>query len=309
MQCPDCGYICFKQAKDCGSCGFSFKKASATSLFRNDSFTIFARSEPPAEEQEPSTASADSEGIAVMDPPEGSQENTESGDFLLDLSDAEKKSPATTLESSTSDADNTEFTPLEFGADADINLEEVEVEGLGLGLEPLEDEPSESPPASSETEPEENVLEISEAPEVIDLNPEPEVIDLNPEPEAVDEGPAIEITSASPPEDETLEINDLSEVSLDENADEEVVQVEEEPAAPVLDLGEDEIALEIDEDPELESPPPPPPAQIDELELNLEIDDSEGPLATTNTETPELEIEDLGLELEGSDSPPDAEKP
>ena len=256
-----------------------------------------------------------------MDPPEGSQENTESGDFLLNLSDAEQEASATTLESSTSDTDNTEFTPLEFGANAAINLEEVEVEGLGLGLEPLEDEPSESPPATSETEPEENVLEISESPEVIDLSPEPEVVDLTPEDEssdspievAVDE--ELEIATASPSEDETLEINDLSEVSLDENTDaedakeEEVVQVEEEPAAPVLDLGEDEIALEIDEDPELESPPPPPPAQIDELELNLEIDDSEGPLATTNTETPELEIEDLGLELEGSDSPPDAEKP
>ena len=49
MQCPDCGYICFKQAKDCGNCGFNFKKAatSAATLFRNDSFTIFAGSKTP----------------------------------------------------------------------------------------------------------------------------------------------------------------------------------------------------------------------------------------------------------------------
>lgn len=146
MQCPDCGYICFKQAKDCGNCGFDFKKAatSAASLFRNDSFTVFAGSKIPAKGQESSSAtvSADSEEIAVMDAPEGSQENpeVESGDFLLNLSDAEQESSATALEPTTSDSDTLEFTPLEFGADANINLEEVEVEGLGLGLEPLEDE-------------------------------------------------------------------------------------------------------------------------------------------------------------------------
>ena len=94
MQCPDCGYICFKRAKDCGNCSFNFKKAatSATTLFRNDSFTIFAGSKTPEKGQESSavTASADSEDIAVMDHPEDSQENPEleSGEFLLNLSDA-----------------------------------------------------------------------------------------------------------------------------------------------------------------------------------------------------------------------------
>ena len=225
MQCPDCGYICFKQAKDCGNCGFDFKKAatSAASLFRNDSFTIFAGSKIPAKGQESSstTVSADSEEIAVMDAPEGSQENpeVESGDFLLNLSDAEQESSATALESSTSDSDTFEFTPLEFGADANINLEEVEVEGLGLGLEPLEDEPSETLPVTSETGSEEISLEISEAP--------------------------------------ALEINDLSAISLEEKADIEHAKEEETPKAPVLDLGEDEISLELDEGPEPESPPRP----------------------------------------------------
>ena len=129
MQCPDCGYICFKQAKVCGGCGFNFKKAgtSAASLFRNASFSVFARPEGSEKDQEVSaaTTSADIEEIAVMDPPEDSQENPEqkSDDFLLNLSDAEQEASATTLESSTSDTDNTEFTPLEFGANADINLE------------------------------------------------------------------------------------------------------------------------------------------------------------------------------------------
>ena len=167
MQCPDCGYICFKQAKDCGNCGFNFKKAatSAATLFRNDSFTIFAGSKTPEKGQESSavTASADSEDIAVMDHPEDSQENPEleSGEFLLNLSDAGQESSATALESSTSDSDTLEFTPLEFGTDADINLEEVEVEGLGLRLKPLEDEPSEPLPATSEIGSEENSHETS----------------------------------------------------------------------------------------------------------------------------------------------------
>ncbi len=305
MQCPDCDYICFKQAKVCGSCGFNFKKAatSATSLFRNDSFTIFAGSKAPAKDQESSavTASADSEEIAVMDAHKGSQENTESGEFLLNLSDAEQGSSTTALESSTSDSAALGFTPLEFGADANINLEEVEVEGLGLGLEPLEEEPSEPP--TSETGPEESSLEISEAPKTIDLDPEEESSDSSIE-IAVDEEPAIEITPASPPEDEApaLETNDLSSVSLEEET------AEQELKAPVLDLGEDEIPLEPDKGPEPESSPPPPPVQIDELDLNLEIDDSDGPLTTADTEIPEIEIEDLGLELEDSDPPPDAEK-
>jgi hypothetical protein len=315
MQCPDCGYICFKQAKDCGNCGFDFKKAatSAASLFRNDSFTIFAGSKIPAKGQESSSAtvSADSEEIAVMDAPEGSQENpeVESGDFLLNLSDAEQESSATALESTTSDSDTLEFTPLEFGADANINLEEVEVEGLGLGLEPLEDEPSETLPVTSETGSEEISLEISDAPEVVDLAPEDGSSD-SPIEIAVDKEPTIEIAPTASPEDEApaLEINDLSAVSLEEKADIENAKEEETPKAPVLDLGEDEISLELDEDPEPESPPTPP-VQIDELDLNLKIDDSEGPLSTANTETPEIEIEDLGLELEDSDSPPDSEKP
>ncbi|SVA93293.1 uncharacterized protein METZ01_LOCUS146147 [marine metagenome] len=76
------------------------------------------------------------------------------------------------MESSTSDSDTLEFTPLEFNADADINLEEMEVEGLGLWLERLEDEPSEPLPAISEIGSEENYHEISEAPEGVDLAPE-----------------------------------------------------------------------------------------------------------------------------------------
>jgi hypothetical protein len=120
MKCPDCCYISFKQEKNCGSCGFNFKKAaiSPESLFRNDSFTIFSRPKSFEEESLGAPTPKTGEGIAVIDPPKSSQENQEfsSGEFLLDLSATNKEAP-------------------------DTNLEEIEVEGLGLGLEPLEEEP------------------------------------------------------------------------------------------------------------------------------------------------------------------------
>jgi hypothetical protein len=323
MQCPDCGYICFKHAKDCGGCGFSFKKAntSTASLFRNESFTIFAGSETLEKEQESSAVapSANNEEIAVMEPVGDAQESpeNESGDFLLNLSDAEQEPPVTDAKSS--DSDNMEFSSF---SSTDINLEEVEVEGLGLGLEP-----DESPvPEIDNAEPEESPLEIIELSEV--GTPEDESSDVPIEIEVAEE-PDVEIilpSEGEAPSDEApaIETNDLIEVSLVE--DEAIENVEEElelnpaesqetvePAVPVLDLGEDEISLEIDEDFETGSPaePPAPPVEIEDLGLNLEIDDSDAPLSTTIIEIPEIEIEDLGLELEDSDSPPtpDPEKP
>ncbi len=321
MQCPDCGYISFKQEKNCGSCGFNFKKAATTteSLFRNDSFTIFSSPKTSEEEQEslsPSSPQA-GEGIAVIDPPEGFQENPEldSGEFLLNLSDATKEVPETTLKPDTSEPDTSEFIPMEFGTDADINLEEMEVEGLGLGLEPLEEEPP-ATPETSKTVPEETLLQISEEPEAGDLDLAPENSD-NLELK-IDE---LEISSSEEPEEITLNISDTEETLSIENIDLEEVNEDLEIASsqnpeqdtvepPVLDLGNTEIILDLDEDFEPESPEPsPPPAQSDEFEIKLEIDDSDGPLTINNDEIPEVEIEDLGLELEDSDSPSDPEKP
>lgn len=120
MECPDCYYISFKQEKNCGSCGFNFNKAATSpeSLFRNDSFTIFSRLKSFEEESLGTSISQAGEGIAVIDPLENFQVNQESssGEFLLDLSATNNEEP-------------------------DTNLEEIEVEGLGLGLEPLEEEP------------------------------------------------------------------------------------------------------------------------------------------------------------------------
>ena len=276
MQCPDCGYISFKQAKGCGSCGFDFKKATAStaSLFRNDSFTIFSA---PEKEQDVPQAGED---VAVIEAPESSQESSEleSGEFLLNLPDTEQDSSETTLKSDDSVPSSHEFVPMEFGSDDDISLEEIEVEGLGLGLEPFEDATPTKP------EPEEISIETSE-----------EVSDR-----------------AS--DDITLEIDGLDDISEgnDLEKDDDVLEIVPspaqdlaEPVAPVLDLGDTEISLDFDEDFEPASPEPAP-AQIDELEIKLEIDDSEGPLTISKDKTPEVEIEDLGLELEDS---PDPEKP
>ncbi len=372
MQCPDCGYIFFKQAKICGSCGFDFKKAKPSSapLFRNDSFSIFSGKKTPATEPEAQAIPADKEEIAVIGPPEDSRENPslESREFLLDLSDARKVSQTAPLNSMTFQSTNTEYAPLEFSPDADINLKEFEVEGLGLGLEPKEP----AGPLSQETpgsEGKENLFEIIEEPEGIESSPkeveglgldlepkepaeplsqetpggegkenlfeiieEPEGIESIPKEEntdspietAANEGPDLETIPDAPPmnQENIFEINHLSDIPSEGNSvvevsnepeptpetpEEEPVQSVTEPEAPVLDLGEEELSLDLETESLAE--PPPPPIEIEELDLNLEIDDSEGPLSTANPEFPEIKIEDLGLELEDPDTPPGVEKP
>jgi hypothetical protein len=263
MQCTDCGYISFKQEKNCGSCGFNFNKAvtSTESLFRNDSFTIFPSQKSFEEESLGLSTLHEGEAIVVINPSKSSQENQEpkSGKFLLDLSATKKEEPATNLKSDVYEPDTEEFIPIEFETDTDINLEEIEVEGLGLGLEPFE-EGSEVSDSNSEG---------------ITLN----IIDLLEEAKT-----ELELTPSS------------SQSQKKDTA---------EPAAPLLDLGNTEIRLDLGDDPEPESlKPSPPPAQSDELELKLEIDDSNGPITINDDEIPEVEIEDLGLKLEDPDSPP-----
>ena len=81
-----------------------------------------------------------------------------------------------------------------------------------------------------------------------------------------------------------------------------------EPMAPILDLGNTEILLDL----EPESPTEElslPLAQLDELKIKRLIDHSEEALVISDDETPEVKIEDLGLDLEDSDSPADPENP
>jgi hypothetical protein len=263
MQCPDCGYISFKQEKNCGSCGFNLNKAATSpeSIFRNDSFTIFSSPKSFEEESLVSSTPQAGEGIAIINPPKSSQEDQEpkSGKFLLSLSASNKEEPETNFKLDASEPDTGGFIPIDLDTDADIHLEEIEVEGLGLGLEPLEEEPEVSDSNSENIT--SNIIDLlEEAKKELEFTP----------------------SSSLNPKQDTAE-----------------------PASPVLDLGNTEIILDLDDDSEQNSPKPSsPPAQSDELELKLEIDDSEGALTINDDETPEVEIEDLGLELEDPDSSP-----
>ena len=325
MQCPNCNYISFKQEKECGSCGFSFKGASLSSesLFRNESFSIFSQSQAPAKQESSGEAipqAADS--IAVAEPPKEKSPELEKGEFLLNLSDAEKEKSETNLKSDSSDQKTTDFSSMDLGTDASINLEEMEVEGLGLGLEPIEIEEEASISATSDTDSKtaedslEPEIEISETPEMAEQDQEN--IDLKID--GLNDSTSEEQIEINPPEDDTvLKVNEIGDsdetVVVEPESAEEGLTItpdinlneEDEPEAPVLDLGNDDVSLDMSEEPKpLETTTPP--AESEEFEIKLEIDDSEGPLTISKEETPEIEIEDLGLELEDKDSPSDPNK-
>ena len=105
------------------------------------------------------------------------------------------------------------------------------------------------------------------------------------------------------PEADTTE---MASISLDTAVDSG--ELENEESTPALDLGENEIALDLDDNPSITLTPPIAAAPLDEVELSLEIDDSDDPLTIQSQDIPDLEIEDLGLELESSDDHP-ADKP
>jgi hypothetical protein len=266
MQCTECGYISFKKEKACGACSFKFKKSTqgSQSLSGKESFSIFAGSVKGQSEE-----SSAIESIGLLDEQESTSFiDPKTGDFNLDLPESSEE----TIEETQVSSENTEYQPMEFDLDEDIELEEVE----GLGLEPLHaTESLEEPEADTiETasisldtteEPTEPVLEIGEPKETPSLEPTLEI------------GEPEETASLEP----SLEIG--------EPGSEEIA----------LDLSENEIALGLDDTPA----PPVAAAPLDEIELNLEIDDSDGPLTIKSQDIPDIEIDDLGLELESSDDP------
>jgi hypothetical protein len=83
----------------------------------------------------------------------------------------------------------------------------------------------------------------------------------------------------------------------------EIGELENEESTPALGLGENEIALDLDDNPSITSAFPVVAAPLDEVELSLEIDDSDDPLTIQSQDIPDRKIEDLGLELESSDDP------
>lgn len=375
MQCPECGYISFKISKTCGACGFKFKKAkNLPALTGKESFYIFGG--PPEVKKEEALEENSPENVAVLEKEEPeSFIDPETGDFNLDLPEIQEGE----IEEAQipTDQEVSEFEPLEFDPNADIDLGEVEVEGLGLepfqvteeakSTEPVEetseeaiilDESGESPslePVLEITDPEEPTLSIEE-PALEITEPEPiasededvlEIPDPAEEPALTIDEPTLEITEPTLSEEEpVLEIPDLAggpaltidepmlEITEPETAqseDEPVLEISdpsEEPAltidepmleindaepspsegeSPELDLGDNEIKLDLGYEPPPSNDPDPSElaSQLEEIDLNLEIDDSEVPLSTSNNEVPEIEIEDLGLELE---SPDDSEE-
>jgi hypothetical protein len=73
--------------------------------------------------------------------------------------------------------------------------------------------------------------------------------------------------------------------SFAQNPEDNIVEL----GAPVLDLGNTEILLDMDENLEPESPElSQPPAQSEELEIKLEIDESDGPLTINDDEIPKI---------------------
>ena len=334
MQCSGCGYISFKKEKACGACGFKFKKSaqSAASLARKESFSIFAGSaKEQGQNEDPSAMESvglleDQESVSFIDP--------ETGDFNLDLPETSNETIEKTQVSS--NAETPEFEPLDFDLNADIELEEVE----GLGLEPLHvaepkadaPEPAnvslESADSIEETKIEEEidavaepVLEIGEPEQEPALSIEPEMdepaISFEPaleigEPESEDViSPALEI--GEPESEDVISLEPVLEIGEPESEEtasaESVLEIGEPDAvAPELDLGENEIALDLDGSTATPEPTPPAAAPLDDIELNLEIDDSDGPLTIQSPDIPDIEIEDLGLELESPDDP-DPKKP
>ena len=222
----------------------------------------------------------------------------ETGNFNLDL-------PATSeeiIEEAQISSKNTEYESLEFDLDEDIELEEVE----GLDLHPLHTTETLEEPEADTTE----MASISLDTAVDSI--EELTID---EPIAIDETASVEpvLEIGEPDQEPPLSIEPPLEISEPEKTISlepalEIGELENEETTPALGLGENEIALDLDENPSITPAPPVAAAPLDEVELSLEIDDSDDPLTIQSQDIPDLEIEDLGLELESSDDPA-ADKP
>ena len=267
MQCLDCGYISFKKAKACRSCGFKFKKStqSSQSLAGKETFSIFAGSEKGQSEYSPVV-----ENVGLLDEQEPATFiDPETGDFNLDLPDTSEE----TINESPVSSENTESQYMEFNTYENIELEEIE----GLGLEPVLEigEPEEIPSL-------EPVLEIGEPEETPSLEP---VLEIGKPEETPSLEPVLEI--GEPEKTPSLEpVLEIGKHKSEKGA---------------LDLDDNKILLGLDDNQSTPVAPPVAVAPLDEIELNLEIDDSDGPLTTQNQDIPDIEIKDLGLELEQSD--------
>ena len=285
MQCPNCGYISFKQEKNCGSCGHILTRAEAlsASLFRNDSFTIFLSSKAAEKEQDGTCLSSSKvhDEIPVIEPSQNSWKNLEHNldDFLLNLSDAEKDNSEATLKSDSPKLEVTNYSPMELGTNLYNDLQEEELELMQVSEEEL------VAPTTNRTKHEETQFKKLET-----KNNLYKTIS-NKDEKFENDGKKFEATL---PHSQNME-QDITE-----------------PMAPALDLGNTEIfGFELEnsaQDPASSS------SQLDKLEANNSLDDTlfteEIEKDTIEPQAPVLDLGNtevlLGIEPESTaeDSPP-----
>ena len=287
MQCPNCGYISFKQEKNCGSCGHILTRAAAlsASLFRNDSFTIFLSSKAAEKEQDGTCLSSSQvhDEIPVIEPSQNSWKNLEHNldDFLLNLSDAEKDNSEATLKSDSPKLEVTNYSPMELGTNLYNDLQEEELELMQVSEEEL------VAPTTNRTKHEETQFKKLEI-----KNNLYETIS-NKDVKFENDGKKFESTL---PHSQNME-QDITE-----------------PMAPALDLGNTEIFGFEPENPAQD--PASSSSQLDKLEANNSLDDTlfteEIEKDTIEPQAPVLDLGNtevlLGIEpestAEDSSSPP-----
>ena len=264
MQCTNCGYISFKQEKGCSSCGFIPKKAdtSSSSLFRNDSFTIFLSPKTTEREQEETYTSSSQilQKIPIIESSESSQKNLKHKpeDFILNLSDAEQDYSGASLNSDFSRLENTESSHTEFREDITYNSQEAKKK-------------------VQEHKSAEFLLNLSDAEED---HSEPILKGVSSKTETADFSRMefrVDADTGLQERDETISKKDVEldnaekkvEVTLplSKNMEQDIAN----PMAPVLDLGNTEILL----DPKPESPTKDPTSsQLDKLEIDNNSDNT-----------------------------------
>ncbi|MBT4258537.1 MAG: hypothetical protein HOD90_01345 [Nitrospina sp.] len=273
VECPNCGYISFKQEKDCGSCGRILNRATTLSapLFRNDSFTVFLSSKAAKKEQDETCLSSSQihEEIPVIEPSQNSQENSEHTleDFLLNLSDAEQEHSEATLKPDSSKLEVTNYSPMEFRVDAHTNLQEEGLELMKISEEEL------AASATNKTKHEETQFEKLEIKDNLYKTISNEDVEFDNDGKKFEStlpsfqnmgqditepiAPALDLGHTeilgfepeNPAQDSALSSSRLSKLEISTNLDdtlltEDIEQDMVEPQAPVLDLGNTEVLLE-----------------------------------------------------------------
>ena len=273
VQCPNCGYISFKQEKNCGSCGHILTRAEAlsASLFRNDSFTIFLSSKAAEKEQDGTCLSSSKvhDEIPVIEPSQNSWKNLEHNldDFLLNLSDAEQEHSEATLKPDSSKLEITNYSPMEFRVDAHTNVQEEGLELMKISEEEL------AASATNKTKHEETQFEKLEIKDNLYKTISNEDVEFDNDGKKFEStlpsfqnmgqditepmAPALDLGHTeilgfepeNPAQDSALSSSRLSKLEISTNLDdtlltEDIEQYMVEPQAPVLDLGNAEVLLE-----------------------------------------------------------------